>query len=232
MQNHILLSELRESEAQLKAAFRSSAIGMRLLTFDGRILQVIDAVLKMSGYSEQELLQQYDYENVHADDRSVGISLHEEVLAGRRDGYQVEKRYIRKNGDVFWARLTLSAVRDQDGNVLYLVGLFDDIDEQRKALVSLQESEARVRALFENSAVGIGLLGLDRVLLDMNPAACTMFGVSREELVGRTSISFTHPDDLAESTQNYRDLIDGSPIRLHGSPSRGGGCNLEASFSY
>lgn len=80
---------------------------------------------------------------------------------------------------------------------------------QNQLLSELQESEARFRALFENAAVGIGLMGLDRVLLDMNPAACRMFGVSREELVGNTPIQFTHPDDLADSTQKYQDLING-----------------------
>jgi PAS domain S-box-containing protein len=177
---NLLLSELQESEARFKAAFQSSAIGMGLLTLDGKILQVNDAVLKMSGYSEEELLQRTDYENVYPEDRDLGRDMHRELLAGKRDWYQVEKRYVRKNGDVFWARVTLSAVRDAGGKILYLVGLLDDIDIQRKALESLQESEAQFRALFEHSAVGIGLMGLDRVLLDMNPAACRMFGVSRD----------------------------------------------------
>jgi PAS domain S-box-containing protein len=77
------------------------------------------------------------------------------------------------------------------------------------ALISLQESEAQFRALFENSAVGIGLMGLDRVLLDMNPAACRMFGIPREEFIGKTSVQFTHPDDLQDSTQKFLDLLSG-----------------------
>lgn len=76
-------------------------------------------------------------------------------------------------------------------------------------LSELQESEARFRALFENSAVGIGLMGLDRVLLDMNPAACRMFGIPREEFIGKTSVQFTHPDDLQDSTQKFHDLLSG-----------------------
>lgn len=209
MQNLFLLSELQESEARFKAAFQSSAIGMGLLTLDGRVLQVNEAVLKLLGYAGEELLQQYERDHVHPDDRGLGGEMHRELLDGRRDWYQVEKRYIRKNGEIIWARVTLSAVRDADGRVLYLVGLLEDITGQRQALESLQESEARFRALFEHSAVGIGIMGLDRILLDMNPAACRMFGVSRQELVGKTPISFTHPDDLAESTHQYLDLISG-----------------------
>jgi len=208
MQN-LLLSELQESEARFTAAFQSSAIGMGLLALDGRILQFNDAAVNMSGYTEEEMLQRYESEYVHPEDRALEKDLHEELLAGKRDGYQVEKRYVRKNGEIFWARLTISAVRDAEGRTLYLVALVDDIDEQRRALESLQESEAQFRALYENSAVGIGLMGLDRVLLDMNPAACRMFGLSREELIGKTPIPFTHPDDQAESTQNFHDLISG-----------------------
>lgn len=201
--------DLQESEARFRAAFQSSAIGMGLISLDGRILQVNDAVLKMSGYTEEELLQRYDRDNVHPEDRDIGEDLIQEVMQGGRDWFQVEKRYIRKDGEVFWTRLTVSAVRDLQGNVLYFVGLIDDIDAQKKALESLKDSEERFRAMFDNFSIAVGLMGLDRSVIDANPALCKLLGYTREELIGRNPSLVTHPDDFWESTRHFEELLAG-----------------------
>jgi len=204
-----LLSDLHESEARFRAAFKSSAIGMGLLSLDGKILQVNEAVVKMSGYSEEELCQRYDHENVFPEDLNVGMSLFQELLGGKRDWFQVEKRYVRKNGEVFWTKLTLSAVRDSQGQPLYLVGLIDDIDNQKKAKEDLQDSEARFRSMFENSAVGIGVLGLDRRFIDANTALCRIYGRSHEEIIGMDAAEAAYQDDEAASVEFYEQLLSG-----------------------
>ena len=126
------------------------------------ILQVNDAVCRISGYSRQELLQRYDQQNVHPDDAAVGQEQYSRVLKGELDHFQVEKRYRRKSGEVFWARLTLSAVRGSDGHPLYLVGMLEDVDDQKLAQKSLTESEARFRAMFDTFSVGVTLIATDR----------------------------------------------------------------------
>lgn len=208
MQN-LLLTELQEADARFRAAFQSSAIGMGVLSLDGRILQVNDAVIKMSGYTEDELLGHYDHENVYAEDQNIGMELFQELLDRKRDWFQVEKRYVRKNGEVFWARLTLSAVHDPQGSVSYLVGLIDDIDAQKKALDKLRESETRFRAIFNDSAVGMGVLSLDRKLIDANPALCRIFGRPREELLGMSAAEVTYPDDNPSSQKLFLDIANG-----------------------
>ena len=189
--------ELRESEKRFRATFESSAIGIGILSLDGKIMQVNSAVCAMSGYSETELQQRYDSQNVYPEDLNVGAELFEELLTGKRDSYNVEKRYVRKNGEVFWVLLTLSAVRDDAGNPIYLVGLIEDIDEQKRTLAELQESEARFRAIYDHAEMGIVIANLDentasnldddlfRALLAnqrFNPALQRMFGYSETEL--------------------------------------------------
>lgn len=169
------LNGSQESEARFRAAFQSSAIGMGLLSLDGKILQVNEAVVKMSGYTEEELCQRYDHQNVFPEDLNVGTDLFQELLDGKRDWFQVEKRYIRKNGEVFWARLTLSVVRDPQGHPMYLVGLIDDIDKQRESVEGLKESETRFRAMFETSAMGAIILDLKTLSVRYNAVARAVF---------------------------------------------------------
>lgn len=208
MQNH-LLTELNESEARFRAAFDSSAIGMGLLSLDGKILQVNDAVVKMSGFSREELIGRFDYQNALPEEQNIGMDLFQELLDGKRDWYQVEKRYLRKNGEVFWTRLTLSAVRDPQGKPLYLVGLIDDIDEEKNARDQLQESEARFRAMFNNAVVGITLIAPDRRVLAINPAVVKMSGYSEAELLAMTGQDITHPEDMTIGSLEFSELLAG-----------------------
>jgi PAS domain S-box-containing protein len=199
----------RQMEQRFRAAFESSAIGMGLLTLDGWILAANAAVCQMSGFTEDELKRRNDSENVYPPDAQVGMELFDEMLAGKRGDYSVEKRYVRKDGEIFWTRLTLSLVRDPRGEPAYLVALIEDIDEQKRKSAALAESEARFRAIFENSAVGMGLMSLDRVLLDANPAICAMYGYTRKELIGNTPALVTYPDDYPASTDQFGQLLSG-----------------------
>ena len=210
-----LLTELQESEARFRAAFQSSAIGMGLLSLEGKILQVNDAVVKMSGYSEEELCRRYDHENVYPEDREIGTDLFQEILEGKRDWYQVEKRYVRKNGEVVWTRLTISAVRDPAGHPLYLVGLIDDIDEQKRALKSLRESESRFRAMFENAGVGIALVGMDRRPIEANAAMIEMTGYSPEEFFQMSGADLSYAEDAEIGIPELKQVLEGKLNTYH-----------------
>ncbi len=157
----------------------------------------------MSGYSEEELLQRFDHQNVFPDDKDKGIELVKEMLEGKRRYLNVEKRYVRKNEEVFWTRLTLSLMHDTSGNPEYFVALIEDIDEEKRQTAALSKSESRFKAMFETSAVGIGILGLDRKLMDANPAMCNILGYTVEELVGRSPASLTYPEEFCAFYQLF-----------------------------
>ena len=201
--------ELRQSEERFRATFESSAIGMGLLSTDGKILDVNEAVCKISGFTAEELRQRYDRQNVYPEDLEVDRDLFAELLACKRDSYVVEKRYVRKNGEVFWTRLTISAVRNPDNTIDYLVGMIEDIDAQKKIWAELQASEARFRAIFENVAVGIAIMSLDRKALAINPVVEQIIGYNFEELKDIDPVSLAVAEDRAMDAEPYRELIDG-----------------------
>lgn len=200
---------LEESEARFRAAFESSAIGMALTTIEGRFLKANAAVCKMSGYTEQELVQLTSNDIVFPADALVGLDLFEGMMAGQRDYYQVERRYVRKNGEVFWTRLTLSAVQDTPGKIAYLVGLVEDIDEQKRTLAELRKSEARFQTVFDNAAIGITLNRLDGQTLAVNPATTHIVGYSAAELHALNPLDLIAAEDLAAGAEQYQELITG-----------------------
>jgi PAS domain S-box-containing protein len=202
-------AERQQMEQRFRAAFESSAIGMAVMSLDGKILAVNAAVCAMSGYSEDELKQRSDSDNVYPPDAKVGREMYVEMLEGKRPHYSVERRYLRKKGEIFWIRLTLSLVRDAEGQPAYLVGQIEDIDEQKSKSAALAESEARFRTMFETSAIGIGIMGLDGKVTNVNPALCSIFGYKCDELVGQTNMLVLHPDDQSKAAQSMQDLLEG-----------------------
>jgi PAS domain S-box-containing protein len=209
MHSHHQLTELQELEARFQAAFQSSAIGMGLFSLDGRILQVNDALVNMSGYTEEELRRRNNLENVYPEDQDIGMDQFQELLEGKRDWFQVEKRYVRKNGYAFWTRSTLSAVRDSQGRPMYLVALIDDIDEQKNALKSLRESESRFRAMFENAGIGIALVGMDRRPIEANASMIKMTGYSPEEFFKKTGADLSYPEDTDIGIPELKAVLEG-----------------------
>ncbi|MRR32071.1 PAS domain S-box protein, partial [bacterium] len=175
-------TERRQLEERFRAAFETSAIGMGLVSLDGRILAANAAAVEMIGYTEAELIQRSDSQNVVPEDRGIGQDLHAEMLAGKRNFYTVEKRYIRKNGELFWTQLTLSMVHDSAGKPDYLLWLVEDIDQRKRAVEELRESEARFKAIYENAAIGISLIGPKGNVIAVNPVLVKLCGYTEAEL--------------------------------------------------
>ena len=182
---------------------------MGLLATDGKILAVNESVCNISGYTAEELRQRYDHQNVYPGDLELGSDLFEEILAGKRDSYKVEKRYVRKNGEVFWARLTISAVRNPDGSVSHLLGMIEDIDFQKQVLAELKESEARFRAMFDNTVIGMTLSTLDRRVLQMNEALTRITGYSLDDLRNLHPTDLAHPEDRHLGKDGFGELLTG-----------------------
>jgi PAS domain S-box-containing protein len=126
-------NRLREAEDRFRGAFDSAAVGMALVGDDGRFLEVNRALCAIMGYSEEELLAQTFQQITHPEDLDGDVALVRQVLSGERQSYQLDKRYIRKDGEAVWVRLSVSLVRDADGAPVHFVAQIKDISEQRRA---------------------------------------------------------------------------------------------------
>ena len=135
-------SELKQSEARFQAIFDNVAVGVAVMGLDRRAIAINSTAESIVGYSIEEL-QQIDARSLAlAEDRGIDNGLFPELIEGKRNSYVMERRYRRKDGRVFWARINYSLVRDLDGNPDYLIGIIEDIDEQKRAEERFAEQEA------------------------------------------------------------------------------------------
>ena len=101
---------LLEAAAPWRAVFENSAIGVALTDLEGRFCSVNPAYEKMLGYTEQELQALTFLDLTHEDHRDFNWALVTELLAGKRERFQIDKQYRRKDGSVIWVRNTASLV--------------------------------------------------------------------------------------------------------------------------
>jgi PAS domain S-box-containing protein len=123
---------LRKSEAEFRITFENAPIGMALVGPDGRPIRCNRAVQQLLGYSEKELQGLCFSEFTHPDDVQADLELFRELLEGKREYYQMEKRYLPKGGGLVSARLTVSMGRGPAGKAQYAIAMVEDITEKRK----------------------------------------------------------------------------------------------------
>ena len=188
---------LRQSEARFKGAFASSTIGMALVALDGRSLEVNPALCRIVGYSEEELLARTFQDITHPDDLDSDLAYIRQLLAGEIPSYQMEKRYLRKQGQVVWALLSVSLVRDRAGQPLYFVSQIQDITEGKLAAQALRESEERYRLIAENTADVIWTLDLaTHRFTYVSPSIEKLRGFTPEEMMAQPFEASLTPNSL------------------------------------
>ncbi|MFG2126996.1 putative bifunctional diguanylate cyclase/phosphodiesterase [Streptomyces sp. NPDC048751] len=127
----VVAQALHASEARFRAVFEGAAIGIGIADLDGNVLQVNGALMRMFGGSEQTVRGRNVREWTHADDAPQVWRLYEELVRGEREHYHVEKAFCRPDGTALWTNLTVSLLRDADGDPRYQLALMEDTTERR-----------------------------------------------------------------------------------------------------
>ena len=145
------LVSIQQSEARFRAIFEDTAAGIAIVDTDGRLSQTNPALQKMLGYSDEELEGAHISSLTHPDDVAEDMAHYRELVAGERDNYELEKRYVRKDCSFVWGRLNVSLVRNHVGAPQFTIGMIEDITERKRA-----ERELRQRALQQELVAHLG----------------------------------------------------------------------------
>lgn len=128
------------SEAKFRGAFENSAIGMSLVSLEGKWLKVNRQLCNMVGYSEEELLSCTFMDITHPEDVERDLALYGKCLRGELETYQVEKRYYHKNGSILWINLNVALIRNDQGSPMYSVSQIENITGRKNAEVEKEKA--------------------------------------------------------------------------------------------
>jgi PAS domain S-box-containing protein/diguanylate cyclase (GGDEF)-like protein len=198
-----------EAQRYFDVAFDNAPIGKALFNPDGEYVRVNRALCEMLGRAQHDLIGRRDQELTHPDDRQADVDVAWDILAGKLDTHQCEKRFVRPDGSIVWVLANLTFLRDQDGRPLSWVGQFQDITARRAAEAALRESEELFRLAFDHAPIGIALVSPEGDWLSVNPPVCEMTGYAEDELLASTFQKITHPDDLDVDLAYLRKMLAG-----------------------
>jgi PAS domain S-box-containing protein len=186
---------LRQSEEQFRRVFDESPIGMGLTSLDGRFFRVNQAWLDMLGYTESELNAVGCADITHPEDWKQTIPVLEQIRKGEINNFQREQRFFKKNQEILWGNLTSIVLRDRAGEIMYGLGMVEDISERKQTETALLQSEEQFRRVFDQAPIGMGLETLDERFIRVNRAFCNMLGYTESELMALNCAHITHPED-------------------------------------
>jgi len=176
-------------------AFEQSAIGTALIELNGKWIRVNPGLCQILGYSEQELLAKNFQSITHSEDLGHELNRISQVLRGEIRSFQMEKRYLHRDGHTVPALLSVSLVCDSQDKPLLLCYQLQDISERKQAEEKLRGSEDSYRRLVELSPDAI-LVQRRGTIIYANAACSALLGASSpDELLGKAVLQFVHPDD-------------------------------------
>ncbi len=198
---------LRSSEKRFRTFFEFSPFVLVMGDLEGKILVANPAFTRLVGYTAEELEELSFSHITDPSDLKREWPLFEALNSGKRDSYHIEKRTIHKDGHAIWVHIHVIGVRDENGQLEYLIGLGEDITERRQTEQALQRSEEKFRSYVESAPDGIFVANQDGRYTDINQAACQATGYSREELLGMHLLKVTHPDDHDVAKRHFEEVV-------------------------
>jgi PAS domain S-box-containing protein len=142
---------LRVSEERFRVAFEEAPVGIVMAVADGILVRANRTFCDVSGYAEQELIGKSIHDLTHPDDMERSKELTARVMAGAIPGFATEKRYRGRNGGDFWAQVTVTAVRDRSDNVVFALGIIENITERKRVEEALAKEHRNLKHLLHAS---------------------------------------------------------------------------------
>ncbi|MDM8515707.1 response regulator [Desulfobacterales bacterium HSG16] len=137
--------KLRENEERFRLTFDQSPIGAALVSLDRRFLRVNETFCKITGYSETELLELTYDQITHPENVETDFSLISQLISGKIDKLSHDKQYVRKDGSIVWANVSVGMMRDSAGNPMCRLPMIVDITERRQAEESLRMANEKLK---------------------------------------------------------------------------------------
>jgi len=208
--------ELIKSELRFRYCFDLPLIGFAITSTEKGWIEVNDRICSILGYSRDEIVRKTWSELTHPDDLAIDIEQFNLVLSGQIKKYSIDKRFIRKDGEIVWTSISVGCVRKPDGRVDYIIGLMEDITERKQNEEALRESEERYRKQFEEAIDAIFLADPGTgMLVDCNIAASKLVEREKSEIIGKHQ-SFLHPavDVKDEFSKTFKSHVTGDSSEL------------------
>lgn len=198
---------LKQNEIKYKILADNPTIGFAWADDRGFLIESNLAFHKMLGYQKNELLGRHFEEFTFPEDAKKEAELVEKIFKREINEYQIEKRYINKNKEVFWVDLNLSSVRNEKNEIQYFIGITQNIDARKKAEEALKQSEEQYRFLANTVPQIFWSADENGTVNFFNKKWREFTGLSYEESLNNGWVSALYPEDAASTEKEWYDAV-------------------------
>lgn len=210
-QRYLFENKLSESEARFRGAMEYSAIGMAILSLEGKWISTNQSLCDILGYQKTELMKIKYNDLIYPDDLASNSKLMHQVIDGNIQTFKLEKRYIHQTGKPVWIQLVVSGVYDKNQTLIYFILQIQNIDQRIHMEKALHESEERWKFALESAEQGVW---------DLDPRTGNVFiskfwkgllGYQENEMGNTLNewIALIHPEDRDHVSVNIRHALEG-----------------------
>ncbi|MEZ5643682.1 MAG: PAS domain S-box protein [Burkholderiaceae bacterium] len=211
-QNQRLLrlhGDLESSRQRFRDTFEHAAAGITQVAPDGTLVLVNKTFCQMVGYPEDELRRMRFQDLTHPDDIVPDERLLGQVLRGERDRYSIEKRYVRKDGQILWAHLTVAPVRLAPDVTAYLVSVVQDISAIKAAEAALRTNDRLIQQAQALAGFASWEADLKTNRVRIQEGSRVQLGLSTNEIAGQEVMDSIHPRDRDRMRAEWVDALKG-----------------------
>lgn len=205
--------ELKLSEVRFEEAFEYSAIGMALVSTEGKWMRLNKRVCDTVGYTNDELLNMTFQDITHPEDLDNDLKYVQELLDGKIEHYQMEKRYFHKKGHIVWVLLSVSLVRSENGEPLHFISHIQDITEEKNTTEQLFKANQNLTALY-NAMSQVSVISTDYkgVIKFFSKGSEALLGYKAEEMIDKQTPAIVHVKEEVEAQGQRLTKEFGKPI--------------------
>ncbi len=188
--------ELVLEKLRFEALFSETTIGMVVLDDSFHFLQANNSFCDFIGYSEAELKKFTPLDITVPDDLVKSEGMLDNMAKNKKKKFKLEKKYIRKDGQIVWGEVINKQIKLFDKRSLYYATIVD-VTERKKDEIEIEKAKQELTNIVEYAGIGIVYTNSDREVISINKKFLNILGYKKEsDLLGKTIMSFTHPDDV------------------------------------
>lgn len=197
---------LRESEERFRLVVENVNDAVFICKFDGHLKYMSPTIVRITGYSSEEMLNAHYLHFIHPDCRKGEFDLYKKQVQENVEVSVHEYPFITKHGGIIWVGQTVRMVKNDTGEIEFF-GVIRDISDRKAAENALRESEMRYQQLMENVSDCVFICRLDGHFKYINPAVTRLTGIPPNDLIGTHYLSIVHPDYREKQMKFYQKQV-------------------------
>jgi PAS domain S-box-containing protein len=208
-EHKLLKKELNELGELFQNLYNNAQVGIVMGDTKGHVLKCNSAFENMLGYSLEELQKMSFREFTHPDYIEKELSLLESLRTGKIKFYELEKKFIRKDKEITWGKVTGGFGTSTDGKPINSLIIVEDITERKKAEKEILDYTTQLKTIFDLSDRALAVTDTKGHWINVNKYFLNELGYTEDEFLKLTSLDITHPDDVEKTSELFLKLLSG-----------------------